>query len=271
MRGSGKAARERTGTARRVWRGVAVAGAAVGCLLLGGCIYLRLLELKNQLASFDRYFDVDLRDGVKITCRKPVLLDEDMAFFQLAPESRERVGVAERWHFRWIKAYAAPGENPANYEVTADFIYVDHKLTRILLPERLFVFVPKHFLLEMLKAFGHANVDKVHRTANATVHVDLTPEQAPPLLAPADLRAMVGAPMEVRATPGGEVWRYRYRGASPDQRSGHIDVAFTFDAATKTVRHIEGVVFNSRFVFDFAGPAAQPAEPQPPPAHAPAP
>jgi len=121
-----------------------LAGALV-CLLLGGCIYLRLLELRNQLASFDRYFEADLRDGVKITCRKPVLLDEDMAFFKLVPEARERVGAAERWHFRWVKAYAVADENPRNYEVAVDFIFVDHRLTRVILPERLFAFIPKQF------------------------------------------------------------------------------------------------------------------------------
>lgn len=33
----------------------------------GGCVYLRLLQIKNQLAEFDRYFDADTRDGLKLT------------------------------------------------------------------------------------------------------------------------------------------------------------------------------------------------------------
>ena len=243
---------------RQAWRRLPAAAAALACLALGGCIYLRLLELKNQLASFDRYFDVDLRDGVKITCKEPVLLDEDMAFFRLAPESRQRVGVAERWHFRWIKAYAAPGENPADYEVAADFIYVNHKLTRVILPERLFVFVPKKLFLAMIREFGHARIDRARRTASANVHVNYGPGDGPPRLDRAGLRQMLGAPMEQQTSAAGELWRYRYRGASTDQQSGYIDVTFTIEPATQTVRHLEGVVFNGRFNFDFNEPPPHP-------------
>jgi hypothetical protein len=249
------------------WRApLALAGGAA-CLLLGGCIYLRLLELKHQLADFDRYFETDLRDGVKITCRKPVLLDEDMAFFRLAPESRQRAGVAERWHFRWVKVSAAPGEDPAGYEITADFIYVDHKLTRVILPERFFTFMPKQMFLLMLRAFGQADVDKEKRTARANVRADFGPDKAPPRLTRADLTAMLGAPLETAETAAGVVWRYRYRAASPEQHSGRIDVAFTLDPATQAVRHIQGVVFNGRIDLDFTDSTAKPSPEAPPSSH----
>jgi len=248
---------------RRLRRGALAAAGAAACLLLGGCIYLRLLELKHQLADFDHYFAVDLHDGLKLTCREPVLLDEDMAFFHLAPESRQRAGVAERWHFRWVKANTAPGEDPRNYEMAVDFIYVNHKLTSVLLPERFFTFMPKPFFLAMVKAFGQANVDEARRTASASVHLDLGPDQAPPRLSRADLTAMLGAPLETRETPAGLLWRYRYQAASRDQHSGWIDVTFMLDPATHAVRHIHGVVFNGRIDLDFPAPGAQPGSANP--------
>jgi len=251
----------------RFWtRPLALAG-GLACLLLGGCIYLRLLELKNQLASFDRYFETDLRDGVKLTCKQPVLLAEDMAFFKLAPESRQRAGIAEMWHFRWVKAYAVAGEAPADYAVTADFTFVDHKLTRVILPERLFAFIPKPMFLLMVRAFGHAQIDREKRTANASVHADFGPDQTPPRMTGAGLTALLGAPMAKTETAAGTKWRYRYQAASPDQRSGYIDVTFTLDPATGTVRHLEGIVFNGRINLDFTEPSAQPPAPNPPSAH----
>jgi hypothetical protein len=251
----------------RSWRKPLALAGGLACLLLGGCIYLRLLALKNQLASFDRYFETDLRDGVKITCKQPVLLDEDMAFFHLAPESRQRAGVAERWHFRWVKAYAVPGEDLAGYAVTADFIFVDHKLTRVILPERLFAFVPKQIFLLMVRAFGHAQVDREKRTANANVRADLGPDKAPPRMTGAGLTALLGAPMEKTTAAGGVRWRYRYKAASPDQHSGHIDITFTLDPATDTVRHLQGVVFNARLNLDFVDASAHPPAQNPPSAH----
>lgn len=226
------------------WRTPVLLGGALVCLLLGGCIYLRLLELRNQLASFDRYFEAELRDGVKITCRKPVLLDEDLAFFKLVPESRARVGVAERWHFRWVKAYAVAGENPRNYEVVVDFIFVDHRLTRVILPERLFLFVPKRFFLSIVRAFGQARIDKEKRTASTSVRENLGSGQTLPQLNRNDLAALLGAPMETKQTGAGVLWRYRYQAASSNQRSGRIDVTFTLNPATQKVRRIQGRVFD---------------------------
>ena len=236
------------GGSRARWRpgrrAAAVLAGALASVLLGGCIYLRLLELRNQLAHFDRFFDTDLRTGVRITCKQPVLLDGDMAFFKLAPESRARAGVAERWQFRWIKASRGPGENPGDYEVAVDFIFVEHKLTRVILPERLFVFIPKQFFLTIVRAFGHAQVDKQKRTASASVHEDFGPDQMPPQLTRAGLSAMLGAPFESKETAAGLRWHYQYRAASADQRSGHIDITFTLDPANQKVRRIQGRIFD---------------------------
>jgi hypothetical protein len=244
-----------------------LAGGAL-CLLLGGCIYLRLLELRNQLADFDRYFSTDLRHGVTIICRQPVLLDQDMAFFRLTPASRTRIGVAERWHFRWVKNPPSPGEDPAQHEISADFIFVDHKLTRVILPPRLFAFVPKGFFLQMVRAFGHARLDRATRTASAQVHTAYGPGDEPPRLTRGSLTALLGTPTTVARQPDAVLWRYRYRAASPDQHSGYIDVTFTLDPATGVVRRVEGVVFNGRIDLDFAGPPAHAAAGNALPSHA---
>ena len=230
-------------------------------LSLGGCVYLRLLELKNQLGDFDRFFEVDLHNGFKLTCKVPVLLDEDMAFFELVPEKKEQVGVAERWHFRWVKDYAVPGEDPAASEIAADFIFVDHKLSRILLPERLFIFIPKSALLTLLRAVGHANIDAAKRTANANYQEKRA--DAPPLPAAAEVTRTLGVPLEITATDSSLSWRYRYHRASPDQHSGRIDMTFSFDPATRKIQRLKGRLFDLTMDFNFtnavAAPAATPA------------
>jgi len=266
--GAGAAAPGARRAGRRMRRAALAAAGAAACLLLGGCIYLRLLALKHQLADFDRYFATDTHDGLKITCREPVLLDEDMAFFHLVPESKQRAGVAERWHFRWVKVNATPGEEQARFEMTADFVYVNHKLASVLLPERFFAFMPKAFFLAMVKAFGQANVDEAKRTASANVHLNLGPDAMPRRLTRDDLAAMLGAPFETRETPAGLLWRYRYRAASPDQHSGWIDVTFTLNPASHAVRHIHGVVFNGHIDLDFPDAGAQPAPATPAADHA---
>ncbi|OHE89227.1 MAG: hypothetical protein A3G75_00225, partial [Verrucomicrobia bacterium RIFCSPLOWO2_12_FULL_64_8] len=218
----------RTGTwISRVRRPALAAAAAVAVLAVSGCVYLRLLELKNQLADFDRFFEVDRRDGLKFSFLHPVLLDKDLAFFNLVPERREKTGVAEKWHFRWIKDYTGGGEKPEDFEVTADVIFVEHKLARVHLPERLFAFTPKDEFLSMVKSFGRAQIDEKKRTAIAKVEHRGGPAHPP--LAQNELGAMLGAPMEKRETAAGPQWEYRYRGATTHQHSGHINFIFTFD------------------------------------------
>ncbi|MFA5058237.1 MAG: hypothetical protein WC485_09005 [Opitutaceae bacterium] len=231
----------------RCWRAATLLGGALGCLLLGGCIYLRLLEVKNQLADFDRYFETDLRDGLKLTCRTPVLLDEDMAFFHLAPESRQRVGVAERWHFRWVKDGTAPAGQSGSDEIAMDLIFVNHRLTRVRLPERLFAFVPKHFFLTVVRAFGQAQIDREHRTARASVHEVLGPDKIPPPPTGQELQAQLGAPIETQETPAGLIWRYAYKPASADQHAGRIEATFTLDPVTHNLRRIQARIIELTF------------------------
>jgi hypothetical protein len=223
-------------------------------LLLSGCVYLRLLELKNQLADFDRFFAVDLHDGVKLTLKKPVLLDEDMAFFKLVPESRERIGTAERWRFRWIKANAGPEEIPENYEVTGDFIFSQHKLSKVILPERLFAFIPKANFIGMLKSVGHAQIDREKRTATSSYNGDIP--IAP--MTQGQIGTMLGVPYETNETAEGIACRYRYQKATPDQRAGSIDITFLVNPADHRVLRLKGRIFDATIELDFS-PTPTPA------------
>ncbi len=234
----------------RLRRGVTFLLLAVVALLLSGCVWLRLLELKNQFAKFDRYFSVDYQEGLKLTCKEPVLLDEDMGFFKLVPEKREQLGTAERWHFRWIKADAPPEENPANYEVTADFIFSQHKLSRVILPDRLFAFFPKPFFVGMLRSIGEAKIDRAKRTAETKFQATSdTPSIEP--MTETQVTAMLGEPMTKTDSPDGPIWRYRYQKATPDQRSGSIDVTLLFDPTDHKIARLKGRLFDATIDFRF--------------------
>jgi hypothetical protein len=226
---------------------------AVLCLLLGGCVYLRLWELKHQLADFDHYFTVDETDGLTFTMQKPVLLTDDMAFFGLAPESTEQLGAALRWHLRWIKDYAAPGEHPTDYEVEADFTFVDGKMARVHLPERIFSFVQKSFVLQALRSLGHASVDKSNHSARTTLD---TPGLAP--LTRTDLLHFLGTPLDTRREDGHLLLHYRYTGVCASQAPGKIDFNFTLDAPTQSVVHLEGKLYDKEVQFDW--PSKEKAE-----------
>jgi hypothetical protein len=223
------------------------------CLLLGGCVYLRLWELKRQLANFDHYFAVDETNGLTFTMQKPVLLVDDMAFFEFAPESTDQLGAALRWHLRWIKDYATPGEHPTDYEVEADFTFVDGKMVRLHLPEHIFSFVQKSFVLQALRSLGHASVDESKHSARTTLD---SPGLAP--LTRTDLLHFLGAPLDTRDEGGHLLLHYVYRDVCASPTPGKIDFTFTLDAATQSVVHLEGKLFHVEVQFDW--PAKEKAE-----------
>jgi hypothetical protein len=226
---------------------------AVLCLLLGGCVYLRLLELKRQLADFDHYFAVDETNGLTFTMQKPVLLVDDMPFFQLAPESTEQLGAAMRWHLRWTKDYAAPGEHAANYEVEVDLTFVDGRMVRVHLPERIFYFVQKSFVLQALRSLGHASVDQSSYSARATLDAA---RLAP--LTRTDLLRFLGTPLDTRREGGHLLLHYVYRDVCTSPTPGKIDFTFTLDPATQSVVHLEGKLFHVEVQFDW--PSKEKAE-----------
>src|SRR5471032_2046119 len=140
-------------------------------LLCGGCVYWRLLQLKLQLGDFDRNFAVDTRDGLTLTCRNPLLLDEDFVqFFHWVPDARQRSGTAEKWHFAWVKEPAADAAGEAPLEVGLDLLFSNGKLVKIIAPEKFFAAsLPKSLALAALHSLGNAKIDQEKRQANSTI------------------------------------------------------------------------------------------------------
>ena len=73
-------------------RRAAAAGLAPLGRLLAGCVYLRLLAFKRQLADFDRHFPLRTDDGLRLGCLTPVLLPEDFRWLGLTPETVKTLG-----------------------------------------------------------------------------------------------------------------------------------------------------------------------------------
>jgi hypothetical protein len=218
-----------------------------------------LLELKRQLADFDNHFVVDTSDGLKLRFKRPVLRDDDMAFLGIAPASRHGNRRAERWHFRWVKDPVAADGAGVSYEQTADFVFVDGRLTTLIVPERFFVFFPKSVLLAGLRSMGHASVDRGRRRATAAVR-PAGPGETLPALRKAQLVEMLGVPVEVRGSAAAPEWRYAFQAAATAKRTGPIDITFTLDAATGIVRRIQGTLVAGSLEFDYEDRGRPPQE-----------
>ena len=223
--------------------------------LFGGCVYLRLLQLKNQLADFDRHFSLDDSAGLKLGFKSPVLLDDDMSFLGMKTTLREKSGVAERWTLRWRKTPASGDPRDAIYEQSVDFGFVRGRMTTVLLPERFFVFFPKNVLVAGLRAMGRARVDREKRAATAEVQAQ-DQVGVTPFLPLEALRKTIGAPNRVTEDGAYPEWHYSFQPTPECAGSGAIDLAFTIDPQVGTVRRVRGKLVFGTFDFWYPTPAS---------------
>jgi hypothetical protein len=229
---------------------------AAATLLLGGCVYLHLLELKLQLAHFEKNFAVDTRDGLALTFRNPMLFDEDIEqFFKWVPDSRRRLGAVEQWHFAWVKEKAAGDTDTDSVELAFDLFFTDHKLVKIVAPERFFAAtMPKSLALAALRSLGHADVDREKRSASSSISSqELQAAAADRFLTEDGLLDALGPPGTRVVREETEEWHYQFAPVSPRQKVGDsstVDVTFTLDAATRKVKLMKGRTMFGSIVFD---------------------
>jgi hypothetical protein len=215
---------------RRPWIALGLAAAA---LLLGGCVYLRLLELKRQLGRFDQYFSLRTDDGLGIVCHKPVVRTGDICWIGAKPETVRKLGLAEHWHLRMVKQLPPGVTEPARYDVLLEMSFADDKLTRVTIPEQYFAAIPKAFVIGVIRSFGRGEIDQAQKKIEATVGAPELAASRPRL---ESIDRLLGKPSETRVEGTMTVMRYRFVPATTEPDPGEFDMTLHFDTATGQLR-----------------------------------
>lgn len=248
--------------ARRRWPRALVASALIGAsLLLNGCVYLRLLEFKHQLADFDHNFTLQTDDGLRLGCLTPVVLAEDFRWLGVTPEKITKLEHSELWHIRWAKQLPPGAKQSDARDIEMELIFTEGKFTRLYLPESTFVFVPKSFFTGLLRSLGKAGVDRSRRLAE--VHFTRSEREAVTARVVATSLAMLlGAPTEHTIDGPRTTLRYRYTPVPANSRQGLFDLYFTFDTTTGQLQRLHGRSPVGQIAFNFEPqPAASPPTP----------
>jgi hypothetical protein len=198
-------------------------------LTLSGCVYLRLLDLKKQLAGFDTHFRADTSDGVRIECLKPILFADDVRWLGIYPETIITDGERENWRVRWLKEPPPGTREDAVYDVELAARFTKERLSFVSIPERYFAFFPKELFVGLLRSTGAARIDRGSRSAD----VDNEPHAGgitPPTID--SIAGMLGRPNERLRRDGLDVFRYRYRAVTSEKKTKPIEVTFSFDVTT---------------------------------------
>jgi hypothetical protein len=245
-------ARHATPRRTRAWL---AAGLASVALLLGGCVYLRLLELKRQLADFDRYFTLRTDVGATMTFLDPVLLTDDLRWIGVTPESTKKIGTAERWAVRWVKQLPAGMAEETPYDIEVEMFFTRGKLSRVVIPERYFAFVPKPLFFGVLRSLGGAKIDQAKRSLEANLSDEASRKLGNEVLASrpklAKFGEMLGAPTSRRSEGDETVIQYRYTPSQAGTKNGVFDMSFRFDSASGEMNRLQGRTPVGRINIDF--------------------
>ncbi|HUR59779.1 MAG TPA: hypothetical protein VM029_18815 [Opitutaceae bacterium] len=235
---------------RRLWARALLTVAAISVSsLCSGCVYLRLLELKRQLAQFERNFALQTDEGIRIICHHPLLLADDVRWIGMRPETIKKLGRAELWHVRWVKQLPPGVTEKGTFSIELDLTFADGKLSAVTIPENYFKLLPKSFVIGVIKSVGGAKVDKSARTAESVVtsgEVALAQPSMP------SIEKILGRATESRVDGPHTIDRYRYIPATKEPRPGVFEMTLRFHTTSGTLLHWHGRTPIGNIAFDFA-------------------
>lgn len=222
------------------------------CLLLTGCVYLRLLELKKQFSHFSENFTVPDSEDLTIHCLHPLLKPDDLRWIGAEPKTITPRENGEDWLIRWVKE-PTPGvteEHVYDMEITASF--ADGRVFETRIPKRYLAYVSKDLLLSMLRSTGSAKVNKEARNTEATT-------EAPSATAMPNLNSihgMMGEPTRKQKTQKQIQYFYRYRLDVEKSQTKPIEIVFMFDSVSGELRKFTANLPHGTLKYDFR-PAKQ--------------
>ncbi|MBI5385355.1 MAG: hypothetical protein HZA90_11795 [Verrucomicrobia bacterium] len=227
---------------------------------LTGCIWFRLLALKNQLAEFDRYVKVDESRGLALQFVKPVVRDSDVReFLEVDPTCKSTNGTQQTWSWTFEKVPNATNAEPNQFNLTFETSFENGKLNRFAIPDRFLAIVPKWFVLGVFRSLGNAKIDKSKRSAQASLTLD--PKEAIRPLTKTEVTQLLGQPFEITESKQGFVWRYRHRLRSPSIPAGQHLEAVTKITVAKDSEKLKAMQLNytgHRLTLSFDEPEAKP-------------
>jgi len=229
-------------------------GLAALTLLLSGCVYLRLLELKKQLNEFDQHFVLQTKDGLSLVCQDPVLRTKDVRWMGLRPEQTKKLGLAEQWQVRWVKQLPVGIAEPGTFDIIIELGFADDKLTRVKIPERYFSVLPKDFLIGVIKSVGRGKIDKSSKKIESSLSASEVANARPNL---PDIDKLLGRPSEETEVGPNTVVRYRYIPATSESKAGVFDMHLTFHTKTGELLHWHGKTPIGNIAFNFGPQTAK--------------
>ncbi|MBI4397222.1 MAG: hypothetical protein HY548_09015 [Elusimicrobia bacterium] len=179
-------------------------------LVLSGCVYLRLLELKSQIKSFDKNFTVSGHPELIIQFHNPILFTKDMRFLIGAdPLSKKTLGNEKIWHYEFKIVRHSPPEKTPMEDLNLTLYFAKGKLSRFTVPETFLLLFSREVMTETMRLAGNSEVLETKRLVRA--HMRLSPEADAKLPSREKTLSLMGKPLAVQQQEDLQTYIYRYR------------------------------------------------------------
>jgi hypothetical protein len=211
---------------------------------LAGCVWMRLLQLKYQLADFDENFSTEVSDHFTLVFKHPVLLNDDfVTLAKLQPTEKLPTPEGSRWIQAFHKIDAKGKPQPGlNFYFTMDFDKDDY-LTQWDFSRLFMAMVPAQFFEDSIRSLAKGKVDDAKKRYMVDVKDRAILTVKPPTVE--EITAALGEPLEQSEEDGKIVYAYRFLVDSPhidkDYEDRRItDVRLFFDPKTNEMTKMGG-------------------------------
>ena len=181
--------------------------------LLTGCVYLRFLKVKNQMADFKNNFQISEDNGLSLIFLNPVLKKKDMVWLMgTEPTIKESEGNPTVWIYQLKKRYPRKRPEKKNFDIPLRLTFEDNKLTTLTLPDRFTKYFSKSLFEKFLQTFGEAEISKEDKQASSQYEgADKTE-----IPSTREIMAVLGKPYHDRIKGEERTFVYRYKILSPN-------------------------------------------------------
>ena len=225
--------------------------------IFSGCVWLRLLDLKYQLADFDENVRIEVKDQHFILhLKKPVVLSED--FVYLSKLRPSRIEPLPDGGYRWYLDFRFdPVKSPEQKKKMVSFCMTytkDNKLAAFDFSPLFLQMAPAAFLEASIRSLGAGKVDQEKR------QLKVDPQDLPKLTASlpqlSNVVNVLGPPAEESMEEGQKVLTYRFKADALIVDKDYMDrkeaeAALYFDPEKTELVRLKGRFAGLRLSIDY--------------------
>lgn len=221
-------------------------------LLTSGCVFLRLLKVKNQFNDFDTNFDLHDHRGLTLVFKNPVLGSDDIVWLMKGePSGNKKIEKGELWTYVLEKEYISSKDEVGDYDIPVIMVMEYGKLAEISFPERFLKNLSIPLLKKMFASLGNADVSKLRKSARSKFQGSSASE-----IPTADnVVETLGKPYSIEDSGEESKYSYLYYIKKPDwdtsEKNFKFELEFTIKNDNKSLLQAKGTIRGLKLALDF--------------------